>query len=77
MTKEDFKIAGAIYIELVTSRLISMFWENSESFGEGRDVQWEIFEALNCVISMGEGLEETLWDLQRHFFISCTYICHN
>jgi hypothetical protein len=44
-----------------------MFWENSESFGEGRDVQWEICEALNCVISMGEGLEETLWDLWRHF----------
>jgi len=44
-----------------------MFWENSESFGEGSDVEWNIFEALKCVVTMAEGLEETLWSLQRHF----------
>jgi hypothetical protein len=44
-----------------------MFWENSESFGEGRDVEWEIFEALKCVVTMGEGFKETLWGLWKHF----------
>ncbi len=56
MKEEDFRTIGAIYIELLTSRAPPMFWENSESFGEGKDVEWEIFETLKCVVTMGEGL---------------------
>ncbi len=68
MREEDFRITGAIYIELLTSRPPPMFWKNSESFGERSDVEWwNIFEALKCVITMGEGFEETLWGLRRHF----------
>jgi len=54
--EKDFRITEAIYIELLTSRPPPMFWENSESFGEGSDVEWNIFEALKCVVIMGEGL---------------------
>jgi len=44
-----------------------MFWKNSESFGEGSDVEWNIFEALKCVVTMGKGLTETLWGFWKHF----------
>ncbi len=48
-----------IYIELFASRLPHVFQDNSESFGE-RNIEREIFEALQCVATIGEGFEETL-----------------
>ncbi len=67
MREEKFRTTRAIYIELLTSRLPPMFWKNSENFGEGRGVKRDFFKALKCVVIMGEGFENTLWGLQRHF----------
>jgi hypothetical protein len=37
-----------------------VFRESRESFGEEKDVEHEIFEALKHVVTMGERLEKTL-----------------
>lgn len=39
----------------------------NESSREGRNIEWEIFEALTCVVIVGEGLKETLQGFWRHF----------
>jgi hypothetical protein len=49
-----------IYIELFASRLSLAFQENSKSFRKERNVEYIFFEALQCVATMGGGLEETL-----------------
>jgi len=55
-----YRAIEPIYIEPLTSRPPLIFRESSQSFGEGRDVESETFEALKCVTIMGEGLEETM-----------------
>jgi hypothetical protein len=57
--EETFRATRVIYIELFASRLPHVFQDNSESFGE-RNIEREIFEALQCVATIGEGFEETL-----------------
>ncbi len=44
-----------------------LFWENSESFGQERNVEQEIFEALQCGAIMGEGIKETLRGFWKQF----------
>lgn len=62
---EAFRTTRAIYIEPFASRVPLVFLESTKSYGEWRDVKWEILEALRCVTTMGEGLEETLKDLWK------------
>jgi len=65
--EEAFRVIRAIYIEPFASRLPLVFQENNESYGEERDVECEIFEALKCATTMGERFEETLQDFQKQF----------
>jgi hypothetical protein len=58
--KEDPRTTSVIYIEPLASRPPPIFQENSESYGEERDVEHEIFEALKCVAIVEEGFEKTL-----------------
>jgi hypothetical protein len=52
---------------LLASRLPPIFQKSNESPREGRNVEWEIFETLTCVVIVGEGLKEILRDFSRHF----------
>ncbi len=65
--EEAFRAIGVIYIEPFASRLPPVFWDNSESYGEERDVKHESFEALKHVAIVGEGFEKPLQGLERHF----------
>jgi hypothetical protein len=58
--KEIFRATKIIYIELFASRPPPVFQESNTNFGEERNVENEIFEALKHVVTMGEELEETL-----------------
>jgi hypothetical protein len=49
-----------IYIELLASKLSLAFQESSKSFREEKNVKNIFFEVLQCVATMGGGLEETL-----------------
>ncbi len=60
--EKAFRTTGVIYIKPLASRLLRVFQENSESYGEERDVEHEIFEALKCVAIVGEGFE----NITRH-----------
>jgi hypothetical protein len=40
-----------------------LFQENSESFGEEKNVEREMFEALQHAATMGKGFKETLQGL--------------
>ncbi len=57
--EEAFRTTGAIYIEPLASRLLPIFQESSESYGEERNIKRENFETLKFDITVG-GLEETL-----------------
>ncbi len=65
--EEAFRATRVIYIEPLTSRPHPIFWESSENSREGKNVEQEIFEALKHVSIVGEGLEEILWGLRKHF----------
>ncbi len=61
----NFQSNWPIYIEPLTSRPPLVFSKSSESFGEVRDLEREIFETSKRVAIMGEGLEQTLQGFQR------------
>ncbi len=52
---------------MFTSRPPLAFQENNENFREEINVEREILKALWHVAIVGEGFEETLRDLWRHF----------
>jgi hypothetical protein len=57
--EEAFRATNVIYIEPpLASRAPLVFWKNSESYGEERDVEHEIFETLKHVTIVGEGFEK-------------------
>ncbi len=58
--EEAFRATRAIYIEPFASRSPLESQKKSESYGEEKDVESEIFDALKHVIIVGKGLEETL-----------------
>ncbi len=74
--EEAFRAIGAIYIEPLSSRPPLVFWKSSESYGEEKNVQHEIFEALKHVATVGKGLEKTLRGSSKTISTSYTYICH-
>lgn len=62
--EEDFRATKAKYVEPFASRPPFAFCESSESSGEGKYVEQEIFESLKCVAVVGKGLKGTL----KHFW---------
>ncbi len=52
---------------MLTSRSPLTFGESSESSKEEENIEWKIFEALQHVAIVGEGFEEILWGLWKHF----------
>ncbi len=60
MRKEVLKATKLIYIEPLTSRSPLAFQESNKSSKEEKNVEREIFEALQHVAIVGEGFEETL-----------------
>ncbi len=59
--KEVFRAIKAIYIEPFASRLTApTFQESSKNSREEKNIEREILEALQHVVTMGERLEETL-----------------
>jgi hypothetical protein len=65
--KEAFKTTKTIYTEPFTSRSALVFWESSESYGEERNIEHEIFEAFKRAAIAREGFEKTLLGFQKQF----------
>jgi hypothetical protein len=74
--EEVFRATREIYIEPLASRPPFAFQESSESCEEERNIKRKIIKALQHAATMGEGLEETLQGLRRHFcplHLQCYY----